>query len=38
MPFDEQYWLIKEEKMPDGQVKRILQDRQSGEIVERIAG
>jgi predicted dehydrogenase len=37
-PFDKQYWLIKEEKMPDGKVKRILQDRQSGEIVERIAG
>jgi predicted dehydrogenase len=36
-PFDEHYWLIKEEKMPDGQVKRILKDRQTGEIVERIA-
>ncbi|HUT17671.1 MAG TPA: Gfo/Idh/MocA family oxidoreductase [Anaerolineae bacterium] len=37
IPFDEQYWLIKEEKMPDGKVKRILKDRQTGEIVERIA-
>jgi hypothetical protein len=37
VPFDEQYWLIKEEKMPDGVVKRILKDRQTGQIVERIA-
>lgn len=37
IPFDEQYWLIKEETMPDGKVKRILKDRQTGEIVERIA-
>jgi hypothetical protein len=33
---DEQYLLIKEEKMPDGQVKLILKDRESGEIVEKI--
>ncbi|MBN1640756.1 MAG: Gfo/Idh/MocA family oxidoreductase [Anaerolineae bacterium] len=36
LPYDEQYWLIKEEKMPDGSVKLILKDRETGEIVQRI--
>ncbi len=30
------YALIKEEKMPDGRLKRILKDKASGEIVEKI--
>ena len=34
--YDERYLLIKEEKMPDGQVKLILKDRESGEIVQKI--
>ena len=34
--YDAQYLLIKEEKMPDGQVKLILKDKESGEIVQRI--
>lgn len=33
---DEKYILVKEEKMPDGRTKRILRDKQSGEIVEQI--
>jgi predicted dehydrogenase len=34
--YDAQYLLIKEEKMPDGKVKLILKDKESGEIVQRI--
>jgi hypothetical protein len=38
IPYDKQYWLIKEEKMPDGSVKLILKDRESGEIVQQVRG
>ncbi len=34
--FDEQYWLIKEEVMPDGQRKLILKDKQSGAVVQKL--
>jgi predicted dehydrogenase len=33
---DEKYDLIKEEKMPDGRVKHILKDKQSGKVIEKI--
>lgn len=33
--YDERFWLIKEEKMPDGQTKLILKDKASGEIIQR---
>ena len=33
--YDEGYFLIKEEKMPDGKTKIILKDKQSGEILQR---
>ena len=33
---DEKYALIKRERMPDGRMKLILKDKESGEIVERI--
>jgi predicted dehydrogenase len=33
---DGKYFLIKEEKMPDGKTKQILKDRQTAEIIERI--
>ena len=33
---DERYVLMKEERMPDGRTKRIMKDKQSGEIVEQI--
>jgi hypothetical protein len=36
--YDAQFLLIKEEKMPDGKVKLILKDKESGEIVQRIHG
>jgi predicted dehydrogenase len=32
---DDKYILIKQEKMPDGQVKQILKDRESGEIIQK---
>ena len=35
--FDAQYFLIKQERMPDGKIKLILQDKKSGEIVQRLA-
>ena len=35
--YDEQFLLLKEEKMPDGRTKLILKDRESGEIVQRIS-
>ncbi len=34
--FDDQYDLIKRERMPDGQVKLILKDRKSGEVIQKI--
>ena len=34
--YDEQFILIKEEKMPDGRTKLILKDKESGKIVQRI--
>ena len=34
--YDEQYWLIKEEKMPDGRIKVILKDKESGQIVQKV--
>jgi predicted dehydrogenase len=33
--YDEQFLLIKEEKMPDGRTKLILKDKESGQIVQR---
>jgi len=36
--YDEQFLLIKEEKMPDGKLKLILKDKKSGKIVQRIEG
>ena len=35
VPYDEQFLLIKEEKMPDGRTKLILKDRKSGQIVQK---
>jgi hypothetical protein len=35
--YDDQFLLIKEEKMPDGKLKLILKDRTSGEIVQRVS-
>jgi hypothetical protein len=34
--YDDQYLLIKEEKMPDGRVKLILKDKESGKITQQI--
>ena len=34
--YDAQFFLIKEEKMPDGRTKLILKDKESGKIVQRI--
>jgi hypothetical protein len=34
--YDEQYSLIKQERMPDGQLKLILRDKSTGEIVQRV--
>jgi predicted dehydrogenase len=34
--YDEQYSLIKQERMPDGKLKLILRNKSSGEIVQRI--
>ena len=34
--YDERYFLIKEEKMPDGKTKLILKDKESGKIVQQI--
>ena len=34
--YDTEHWLIKEEKMPDGQVKVILKKKDTGEIVQKI--
>ena len=35
---DEQYVRLKQERLPDGRVRQMLRDRQTGEIVERIVG
>jgi hypothetical protein len=34
--YDETYFLIKEEVMPDGKTKLILKDKQSGKVVEQV--
>ena len=34
--YDDQFLLVKEEKMPDGRIKLILKDRESGKIVQKI--
>lgn len=34
--YDEQYFLIKEEITPDGQVKTILKDKKTGQIVQKV--
>ncbi len=34
--YDEHYFLIKKEKMPDGQIKVMLKDKASGTIIQRI--
>lgn len=36
--YDSRFLLIKEEKMPDGRLKLILKDRQTGEVVEKLKG
>ena len=33
---DEQYAFLKEERMPDGRMKRIFRDRETGQIIERV--
>jgi hypothetical protein len=35
-PYDEQFWLIKRERMPDGGTKVILKHRHTGEVSQRI--
>lgn len=34
--YDDQFFLIKEEKMPDGRLKVILKDKNTGEIIQRL--
>lgn len=34
--YDEDYWLIKEEKMPDGNIKIMLKDKKSGSIIQKL--
>jgi len=34
--YDEQHWLVKEERMPDGSIKRILKNKQSGQISQQV--
>mgnify|MGYP006306294085 CR=1 FL=1 len=34
--YDDDHYLIKEERMPDGRTKLILKEKDSGEIVERM--
>jgi predicted dehydrogenase len=34
--YDENYYLIKEEKMPDGKTKLILKDKKTGEAIQRV--
>jgi hypothetical protein len=33
---DEQYILIKEEKLPNGQTKTILKDKKTGQIIQKV--
>ena len=33
---DERYAHLKDERMPDGRMKRIFRDRETGEIIERV--
>ncbi len=35
-PYDDRYYLIKKEVMPEGRTKTILKDRKTGEIVQRL--
>lgn len=35
-PYDERYWLIKRERMPDGRTKLILKDRRTGEVLQKV--
>ena len=35
--YDEQYYLVKEEKMPDGSKKLILKDKKTGKIIQQAA-
>jgi predicted dehydrogenase len=35
--FDDNHWLIKEEKMPDGSSKRILKNKSTGEITQQVS-
>jgi predicted dehydrogenase len=35
--YNEQYFLIKEEKMPDGKTKLILKDKETGKIVQQVS-
>ncbi len=34
--YDENHWLIKEERLSNGTVKRILKDKKSGQIIQRV--
>jgi predicted dehydrogenase len=34
--YDDQYWLVKEETMPEGTIKLILKEKASGRIIQRI--
>ena len=34
--YDDQYWLVKEETMPDGRIKHILKEKESGKIVQKV--
>ena len=34
--YDEDYFLIKQERMPDGRTKRVLKEKKSGAIVQRL--
>jgi predicted dehydrogenase len=35
--YDVDHWLIKEEKMPDGSIKRILKEKASGKIIQQVS-
>jgi hypothetical protein len=34
--YDQDHWLIKEEKMPDGRNKLILKEKASGKVLQRV--
>jgi predicted dehydrogenase len=36
--YDEQHWLIKQERMPDGRTKVILRDKATGELSQQLSG